>query len=58
MAEKTALPPVNCVSNSPERDWTNFQDAMRHILTVPKDDLRDKEEQGKEELTASSVPEK
>lgn len=58
MAERTALPQVNYISNNPEGDWENFQDAMRHILTVPKGESRDKDEQEKEELTASSVPEK
>jgi hypothetical protein len=36
MAEKTALPQVNYISDNPEQDWDRFQDAMKHILAVPK----------------------
>lgn len=57
MDDKILPPPVNYVSNSPARDWINFQNAMRHILTVPKSESGEKEEQEKEELAASSVSE-
>lgn len=38
MAEKVAIPQVNYVSDNPEQDWENFQNAMRHTLKVPKID--------------------
>jgi len=42
MAEKTALPQVNYISDNPEQDWSRFQDAMKHILTAPKQRPSDK----------------
>lgn len=47
MAEKTALPQVNYISDNPEQDWDRFQDAMKHILTVPKGPQCDDENQNK-----------
>lgn len=45
MAEKTALPQINYLSDNPEQDWERFQGAMKHILTVPKGSQCDDESQ-------------
>jgi hypothetical protein len=56
MAEKTALPQVNYVSDNPEQDWERFQDAMKRILKTPKDLKTPKERVSQQQSEKATEP--